>query len=690
MDNLKKLAESILRHRKIVLIVFAIVGALCIVAMNLVNINFNMSDYLPDDAPSTVALQTMEENFDESLPNLSIYILNVSIPEALGFKDAIAQSPGVESVLWLDDVVDIYTPLETLDQDMVEAWYKDSGALFSVSVDTDNVEEHIDALKELVGDRGVMAGNAYNLALAQNTTSQEIPKIVLFLLPLVILILLLSTDSWFEPVLFLLTIGMAILINEGTNIILGQVSFVTRSSSAVLQLAVSMDYAVFLLHRFARFRREGLDTPKAMSKAMAVSFSSIAASAMTTVIGFLVLVLMRFQIGPDMGVVLAKGIVISFLCVMVLLPVLSTVFVKLLDRTSHRHLLPSFEKFGKFVMRICIPLSLVVLALIVPAFLGQRNNHFIYGSSGMYAAESQAAKDMNAINAVFGQSVQMVLLVPQGDIVREAQLSEALEGMDHVTSVISYTNMVGVQIPEGFLSEDDLSQFRGGEYGRLIVYVSTSDEGTQAFSVVEQVRNVAQAYYPDVYHLVGQSVVNYDLKDTIVSDNRVVTIAVIVAIALVLLLTFRSFSIPIILLLVIEGATWINLSIPYFTGSTLNYLGYQIISSVQLGATVDYGILFMHQYMVNRKSMAKRLAVQQTITDTAASILTPASILTIAGLMLGFVSSNGIISQLGLVLGRGGALSALMVLLMLPGLLLLLDGIVQRTTRTTSQKEIRS
>ncbi len=690
MDNLKKLAESILRHRKIVLIVFAIVGALCIVAMNLVNINFNMSDYLPDDAPSTVALQTMEENFDESLPNLSIYILNISIPEALGFKDAIAQSPGVESVLWLDDVVDTYTPLETLDQDMVEAWYKDSGALFSVSVDTDNVEEHIDALKELVGDRGVMAGNAYNLALAQNTTSQEIPKIVLFLLPLVILILLLSTDSWFEPVLFLLTIGMAILINEGTNIILGQVSFVTRSSSAVLQLAVSMDYAVFLLHRFARFRREGLDTPKAMSKAMAVSFSSIAASAMTTVIGFLVLVLMRFQIGPDMGVVLAKGIVISFLCVMVLLPVLSTVFVKLLDRTSHRHLLPSFEKFGKFVMRICIPLSLVVLALIVPAFLGQKNNHFIYGSSGMYAAESQAAKDMNAINAVFGQSVQMVLLVPQGDIVREAQLSEALEGMDHVTSVISYTNMVGVQIPEGFLSEDDLSQFRGGEYCRLIVYVSTSDEGTQAFSVVEQVRNVAQAYYPDVYHLVGQSVVNYDLKATIVSDNRVVTIAVIVAIALVLLLTFRSFSIPIILLLVIEGATWINLSIPYFTGSTLNYLGYQIISSVQLGATVDYGILFMHQYMVNRKSMAKRLAVQQTITDTAASILTPASILTIAGLMLGFVSSNGIISQLGLVLGRGGALSALMVLLMLPGLLLLLDGIVQRTTRTTSQKEIRS
>lgn len=662
-------------------------GILCAVAMGLVHINYNMSDYLPDDTPSTIALRTMEENFDESMPNLSIYIEDISIPEALAFKEKIAQTPGVISVLWLDDVADVYTPMEMLDPDVVDAWYKDGGALFSVAVDTDHVAEHIGALSELVGDDGIMAGNAFNLAIAQNATSQEIPRIVMFLLPLVILILLLSTDSWFEPVLFIITIGIAILINEGTNIILGEVSFITRASGAVLQMAVSMDYAVFLLHRFARFRREGLAIENAMNKAMRVSFSSISASAMTTVIGFLVLALMRFKIGPDMGIVLAKGVAISFICVTVLLPVLAMMFVKLLDRTSHRHLLPSFDGFARFVMRVCVPLSLVALILIVPAFLGQKNNHFIYGSSGMYTAESKVAKDIEEIESLFGQSVQMVLLVPRGDVVREAQLGETLSDLDHITSVISYANMVGVQIPEGFLSESDRSQFRSGSYSRIILYADTSEEGEEAFSLVERVRDTAEQYYPQQYQLVGQSVINYDLKDTIVNDNRVVTFAVIAAIALVLLLTFRSLSIPIVLLLAIEGATWINLSIPYFMATPLNYLGYLIISTVQLGATVDYGILFMNHYLDNRRTLPKRDAAHRTIADTAASILTPASILIIAGFMLGFISSNGIISQLGVMLGRGGLLSASMVLLILPGLLRLFDGLIQKTTRNKRKKE---
>ncbi|MHB1315411.1 MAG: efflux RND transporter permease subunit [Christensenellales bacterium] len=667
-------------HKKTVLILFSAIILLCLLLSSLVQVNYRLSDYLPDEVPSTVAIKTMQEHFDENIPNLLICMKDVSVAEALVFKEQIKALSGVEGVLWLDDAISIYTPLEMADKDTVEAWYKDGNALFSVTVNKDQIANHVIAIREFVGSRGIIAGEAVNQTNIQNSTVNEVAKITLYVIPLVLIILLLSTGSWFEPVLFIITIGVAIIINEGTNAFLNNVSFVTRSTSAVLQLAVSMDYAVFLLHRFSRYRQEGMEIREAMSKAMAGSFSAIAASMMTTVIGFLVLVLMRFRIGADMGIVLAKGVLLSFLCVMILLPVLAVATAKIMDRTRHRPFLPSFHKFGRFVVRICVPLAIVVMILIIPGYLGQRNNQFVYGSSGMNSVESQAGRDAEEINGMFGESVQMVLLVPSGDIVNEADLCGKLENTAHVKSVISYTNLIGEQIPEDILSEDQLSQFRSDGFSRIILYVDTNDEGEEAFRTVEEVRAAANGYYPGNYYLVGQSVVNYDLKDTIVKDNHVVTIAVVLAIGLVLLLTFRSLSIPLVLLLVIEGATWLNLSIPYFTGDTLTFLGYQIISSVQLGATVDYGILFVQHYMDNRKTYTKREAVVKTVSETAASILTPASILTIAGLTLGLVSSNAIISQLGAVLGRGAALSAALVLLMLPGILLLCDGIIQKTT----------
>lgn len=685
--DLNRLSESILKHKKSILIIFTLLALLSAVLMQLVGVNYTLSDYLPDDAPSTAALQVMEDNFDESLPNLSIYIEDVSISQALEFKTQLALQQGVNSVLWLDDVIDIYEPLETQDQDTIQTWYKDGSALFSVTVEENNLTETIAALQEFVGEKGILSGDALNQSIAQDSAAEEVPKIVLFIVPLVLLILLLSTSSWFEPVLFLLTIGVAVLLNEATNIFLGEISFITRSASGVLQLAVSMDYAVFLLHSFARHRQTEATIAQAMSKAMKESFSSIAASATTTVFGFIVLVLMRFKIGADMGIVLAKGILFSFICVMTLLPVLVISTSKLMDKTHHRPLMPKFEKFGKVIARICIPVAIIVMLFVIPGYLGQKNSNFLYGSSGMISPNSVEQQNKDKIDSIFGKSVQMVLLVADDDVVKEAQLSTSLENIEQVTSVVSYTNYVGKEIPADFLSSDQLSAFRSNGYSRLILYVDTTDEGDEAFAVVDTVRSTAQNYYPDSYYLVGQSVVNYDLMNTIVSDNKVVRLAVVLSIGMVLLLTFRSLSIPLILLLVIEGATWINLSVPYFTGSSLNYIGYQIVSSVQLGATVDYGILFVSKYMANRQLLDKRNAIYETITSTTASIITPASILTIAGLMLGFISSNEIISQLGIILGRGAVLSSIMVLTVLPGLLFIFDNVVQKTTLKKRKKE---
>ncbi|MEG1547455.1 MAG: MMPL family transporter [Clostridia bacterium] len=648
--------------------------------MQLVNINYDMSAYLPDDAPTTVALTAYDQIFDEEPPNLNVYMPDVSLTEALETKQRLSEIDGVRDVLWLDDIADVKKPIQMQDKALVEAWYKDDAALFMMAVDATKAVSVIGQVKSIVGEGVALSGDAYNQSEVQNSGMAEVGKIMYYVLPLVFIILLLSTSSWLEPLLFLVTIGIAILINEGTNIVMGEISFITQATAALLQLAVSMDYAVFLLHAFQRWRDTGLDVVEAMKKAMCEAASTIAASATTTIAGFLVLALMSFKIGPDMGIVLAKGVVLSYIAVMFLLPVMIVTTSKLLDKTRHRPFLPSFKRFGNGVSKLFIPLSIVVALIIVPSYLAQRSNDFKYGSSGMHSEDSYVQQEANLINKQFGQHQQMVLLVPSGDPVAEEQLSHALMDVENISSVTSYATAVGTQIPDKLIPKDQLSQLRANGYSRIILYATTTDEGEEAFKVVEDVRNTAKTYYGESYHMLGQNAVNYDLKSTIISDSALVTWAAILSIGLILLLTFKNISIPIILVLTIEGAIWINLGLPYFAGNTLNYIGYQIISSVQLGATVDYGILFAQKYMENRKTMTKLPAVSNAVSSTAASILTPVAILACAGIMLGVVSSSRVISELGTILGRGAIISGVMVMLFLPAMLVIFDTIVQRTS----------
>jgi uncharacterized protein len=674
-----RFAYAVLHHKKIVLGCFIAALALAALLMPLVRIDYNLSDYLPADAPSTVALHEMDAHFDGNVPNARVMVPDYTLVEALALKPKMAAVDGVTAVLWLDDVIDLRSPLEMADPEVVASWYKDGNALFSVAIASGQSARAVAAIRTLIGDNGAITGPAASTA-AVDDTMKDVSKILLYVIPLVLIILLLTTSSWFEPLLFILAIGVAILLNEGSNLIFGHISFVTRATSAILQLAVSMDYAVFLLHDFARHRHAGGDVREAMQKAMVRSSSAIAASALTTVFGFLALTLMRFRIGPDMGLVLAKGVLLSYFSVTVLLPVLTVYTTKIIDKTHHRSLLPNFGKFSKLVVRVCLPLAVIVLVLIPTSFLAQRSNTFIYGSSGMNSENSRIARDTARIEQAFGSQVEMVLLVPEGQPATEVQLEAQLLEIPKVTSLVSYNSLVGRLVPADFLDSATLANFRSGGYSRIILYAATNDEGAEAFAAVQAVRVAAAASYGTSYYLLGQSVVNLDLKDTIIGDNLRVQLAAILAIGLIVLLTFRSASVPLILLLTIEGATWINLGLPYFTGEKFNYIGYQIISSVQLGATVDYGILFTQHYLANRQLSGKLEAVRQTITETAASILAPASILTLAGVMLGLLSNNGLISQLGSILGRGAAISAAMVLLFLPALLIVLDRFIAKTT----------
>lgn len=676
----------ILKHKRIILVTFIVMALASAAMMLYVDINYDLADFLPNNVPSALALKEIEENFEDNIPNLNIFLEGASIPEAVTAKEKLKKITGVSSVLWLDDVEDIYQPLSMMDQDMVDAWYQEEGALLLLAGDTEICTEIIDEIKDLLGEDVIMSGPLLNQATLQSLTTGEVSQIIFMVIPLVMVVLFISTSSWFEPILFLITIAVAILLNEGTNIIMKDVSYVTQSTSAVLQLAVSMDYAVFLLHSFSGFRDEGHDVEKAMKLAMRESAPAVAASAVTTVFGFLALTLMKFQLGPNMGLVLAKGIFFSFLSVMILLPILAVYTTKIMDKTHHRSFLPSFNKFSRLVTKIAIPMALVFVFMIGPSFLAQQNNSFIYGSTGINTEDSILAINEKKIESIFGGRQQMVVIVPT-DPVKEEKLSKDLKAMPLIDSVISFTETVGAQIPTEFLTESQLDTFQSNGKSRVILYGDTKEEGEEAFKLVEDIRDTAYNIYGDDYHFMGQNVVNYDLKDTVVKDGTLVNVAAIIAIGLVLLVTFRNFTLPLILLLTIEGAVWINLGMPYFLGQELNYIGFLIISSVQLGATVDYGILFASHYMRNRESLPAKEASRLTIENTAASILTPASILAIATLILWKISSNGIISELGLMLGRGALISATMVLLFLPALLRLFDKAVSRKIIKKAQLE---
>lgn len=685
---MRKLFEAIVNNRKTVIIAFVLLALICVVLWQLVGVNYDLNDYLPPDSHSTLSLKAMRNEFDGGIPNARIMIRDVTIPQALEYKEKLSGIVGVADVLWLDDAVDITIPLEMLDSAAVQAYYKDSAALFIVTISSGAYIEAADEIRELIGEENAMSGSAISTAVVTTSTVSEIGSITVFAILFAIVVLMLTGTSWLEPFVILAGLGIAVVINCGSNLIFGEISFVTNAAGSILQLAVSLDYSVFLLHRFRECQKDTPDANEAMVDALCKSLSSILSSGLTTVIGFLALMFMRFRIGPDLGLALAKGVCISLITVFVFMPALILSTYKLLDKTGHRSFLPSFNRFGRLICRVMVPLACVCAVIAVPAYLASNSNSFYYGGSRIFGEDTKLGSDVAAIEEVFGKSDTYVLLVPRGSMSAEKELSDELHALPQVTGIISYVDTVGAEIPMEYLDSDTLSKLVSADYSRMVISVNAHSEGEETFALVEAMRGIANRYYPDSYYLAGESVSTYDLMDTVTSDMVKVNLIAIGAVFLILLLTMRSVILPVILVLSIETAIWINMSIPYFSDSTIFYIAYLIISSIQLGATVDYAILFTDRYMEFRKTMDKKQSVIETVSVVSSSLLTSGSVLSVVGLLLGYISTHGIISQLGTLLGVGTLCSLAIVLFVLPGLLYIFDGVIQhKPHRTKTQTQ---
>lgn len=686
---MKKFYEGVIKGRVVIIVLFLVVAGICGYCQQFISVNYDLNSYLPEDAASTKAINVMEDEFDGAIPNARVMIKDVTQEEALEYKEKLEDVDGVSSVTWLDDNMPFDMPLSMYSKKLVNTYYKDKNALFSVTIDEDKINSAVPAIRKVIGDDNAMTGSAVSTAISTASTIKEVNRIVIIAVVFLLIVLIITTNSWVEPFVVMIGLGVAIIINAGSNLIFGEISFVTNAAGNILQLAVSLDYSVFLIHRFDECRKT-MEPKKAMREALCLSTSSILSSGMTTVIGFLALALMRFKIGPDLGLALAKGVAISLITVFLFMPGVILGTYKWMDKTAHKSFMPSFRHFGKVVSRITVPLVCIFVLVIVPSYITSNKNSYYYGSSHIFGTGTQLGDDTKEIEDVFGKNDTYVLLVPKGDMITEQKLSDSLHDIDEVTAITSLPDILGTTIPKSMLPDKLLSQLESEHYDRLVISVSADYEGEKTERLVEGVRELAQKYYPDEYYLAGEGVSTYDLMDTVTADMLRVNLLAIGAVFVVLLLTMKSIVLPVVLVATIETAIWINLSIPYIMGQPLFYIAYLILSSIQLGATVDYAILFTDRYKENRQTLGKRESIVETISNVTSSILTSGIVLTVVGFLLGIISTHGLLSQLGYLLGRGTICSLIAVLFVLPGFLYLLDAtFIKDTAKETKKKNAK-
>lgn len=672
--------DMIIYKRNIIEKIFIVLVILSVIEFPFVKVNYDLTKYLPETAPSKIGINVLEDQF--SYPGTArIMVKDVSIYEAKIVKDKIAAVDGVDMVTWADDTTDIYQSNNFIDYSKIDDYYKDNYSVMDIVFkegDTSSkTSKAIDDIKEITGDKGYFSGPAVENKSLDETLKREMTIAVILGVSIIALILILTTTSWFEPVLFLTVMGIAVIINMGSNIFLGTVSFLTYSIAAVLQLAVAMDYSIFLLHSFTREKAKGLSNEEAIASAIKLSVTSILSSGATTIVGFLALTIMNFSIGYDMGLVLAKGIVISIVSVLFLMPSLILRFADKIEKTAHKPFTPSFEKLGQVLYKLRYTIIVVAVIVSVPSFVAQNMNNFLYGNESLGASPGTVVySDTQEINKHFGRSNLILAIVPNTSNVTEKNMVNELKDLDYVRKVTSLADTLPEGVPEMIIPENTRKLLHTDDYARMLIYTKTKGESKAAFEASDQIKNIVNKYYSDENYVTGVTPSTQDIKEIITDDYSKVNILSMVGVFIIMVITFKSLVIPFVVLIPIEAATFVNMGLPYVYGQELIYMGYIIVSSLQLGATIDYSILLTGNYLDFRKESNKGEAAIKAIERSALSVFSSGTILTCVGYALYFVSSVQAIADIGRLIGRGALFSVIFVLGLLPALLVLTDKII--------------
>lgn len=691
-----RLISFIVRRRNYIEKFFILMVVISAVLSLMVRVNYDLTKYLPSWAPTKQGIDVMEAQF--GYPGTArVMVKDVTIYEAKLYKEKIAKIEGVDSISWADTATDIYTSQAFLQAADIEDYYKDNCAVYDVLFKEGDSDPEsyaaIDEIRRMFGDKCSISGPTVENKTVSENMAREMPRILTVGVLFIICILTLTTNSWFEPVLFMITMGTAVIINTGTNIIFGTISFISSNAAALLQIAVAMDYSIFLLHTFTAEKDKGIGIEQAMENALRIAMTSIVSSGLTTVIGFLALALMQFTIGYDIGLVLAKGILCSMLTVLLLMPALILRWHGIIEKLQHKPFIPPLDKFAKRVFGSRFVVAALVIVLIVPCYVAQGMTHYMYGTSVVGCAEGTPTwQQKKEIDDVFGQSNMIVVVVPNKGNVIEKQLADELEDQSYIRNVTALSTALPQGIPENFLPKSLTEKLHTESFSRMLVNVRSDTETDLAFTYDDQIKAIVNRYYPENAYFIGKTPIAKDIKGIILKDNKEVNMISILGVALVVFMAFGSLAITLVVLVPIEVAIYVNMALPYLYNEKLAFLGYLMVSSMQLGATVDYSILLTSNYLAMRQEEPdKKQAAIKTISKSTLSIMTSGMVLTIVGYGLNFMSSVPTVVDLGHLIGRGGLFSMVFVLTLLPLLLTLFDGTIQRgRARTQRLKEVHA
>ena len=688
-----RLSKAVVKHRVLILIIALVLLVPSVLGMANTRINYDMLDYLPEDMDTVVGQNELLADFGKGAFSL-IVVEDMPAKDVAALRKRIEAVEHVDSAVWYDSLTDLSVPMEILPEKIYNEFNNGDTTMLAVFFDSStSADVTMDAIREirsLAGKQCFVTGMSALVTDLKDLCEREEPIYVALAVACACLAMMLLLDSWLAPLIFLASIGICIVINLGSNYFLGEISYITKALSAVLQLAVTMDYSIFLWNSYNEQRTHIEDKNEAMAKAIHETFVSVLGSSITTIAGFIALCFMSFTMGRDLGVVMAKGVLLGVIGCVTVLPSLILLFDRPLQKTRHKALIRNAHGFARKITKAFPVFLAVFVALAIPAYMGYaKTNDEVYYDMGQclpqdidyVIAHSKLSEDFDIA------STHMLLVdanLPSRDV---RNMKREMEAVDGVKYVLSLESVVGSRVPEEVLPDSVRSILKSDRWELMLINSEYKVASDAVNDQIDSLNAILKKYDPSGM-LIGEAPCTKDMIETTGHDFQVVNLFSIIAIFVIILLVEKSLSLPVILIAVIELAIFINLGLPHYLGQSLPFIAPICISTIQLGATVDYAILMTTRYKAERVSgKSKYEAVSTALATSVPSIIVSGMGLFAATFGVAVYSNIDIVSSMCMLMARGALISVVCVILMLPAFLMLLDGVVRHTTLNMKVKE---
>lgn len=680
-----KVGKWIAKHRVLMLLIGFLLVIPSVIGIANTRVNYDLLSYLPEHLETVKGQDIMVDEYGMGAFSM-VVVENMEMKDIQALEDKFSEVSHVKDVLWYDDVADISLPVEMIPKDLQEAFFKGNATmmlvLFDDTTSSDNSMEAVEEMRKIADEQCFISGMTGVVADIKNLALKELPIYVVIAALLSLLVLELTSGSFVVPVLFLISIGLAILYNLGSNIFLGETSYITKALTAVLQLGVTMDYSIFLLNSYEENKRRFPgEKERAMGHAIANTFKSVAGSSVTTIAGFIALCVMTFALGRDLGIVMAKGVLIGVICCVTILPALVLVFDKAIEKTQHRHLLNNMDRPSTFITKHYKAWILIFLVLLFPAIYGNNHTEIYYN----IAESLPDTLDSNVANATLKEdfdmsNIHMVLMDKNMDSLDKQKMFDQIDQVEGVKWTISKNSLIGPSVPDSMIPSDIKSMLQSDDYEIAFIcseYESATDQVNEQIAQIDQIVKL----YDTTGMVIGEAPLMKDLQDVTDTDLIRVNALSIIAIFIIIMIVFKSISLPIILVAVIEFAIMVNMAIPYYQGTSLPFVASIVIGSIQLGATVDYAILMTTRYQKERqRGKDKMEAISIAHKISMPSIISSGLSFFAATFGVACYSQVEMIGSICTLLARGAIISMIVVILVLPAMFMIFDKVICKTS----------